>query len=75
MHAVSFQKGCYLGQEIVERIRARGQVHRKLVKLEYARGGTAGGADHERGVVAGRGEDGGAGVRARIRHARMKLIR
>ena len=38
MHAVSFQKGCYLGQEIVERIRARGQVHRKLVKLEYARG-------------------------------------
>jgi aminomethyltransferase len=30
MHAVSFTKGCYLGQEIVERIRARGHVNRKL---------------------------------------------
>src|SRR4051812_38058191 len=27
MHAVSFNKGCYLGQEIVERIRARGHVN------------------------------------------------
>jgi folate-binding protein YgfZ len=26
--AVSFTKGCYLGQEIVERIRSRGNVHR-----------------------------------------------
>jgi len=34
MHAVSFTKGCYLGQEIVERIRARGHVNRKLVRLE-----------------------------------------
>ncbi|MBI3697900.1 MAG: folate-binding protein YgfZ [Acidobacteria bacterium] len=31
--ALSFTKGCYLGQEIVERIRSRGQVHRVLVKL------------------------------------------
>jgi tRNA-modifying protein YgfZ len=38
MHAVSFQKGCYLGQEIVERVRARGQVHRHLRKLEYEPG-------------------------------------
>ena len=38
MHAVSFNKGCYLGQEIVERIRARGQVHRRLEKLEYEPG-------------------------------------
>jgi folate-binding protein YgfZ len=28
--ALNFQKGCYLGQEIVERIHSRGQVHRKL---------------------------------------------
>jgi aminomethyltransferase len=35
MHAVSFTKGCYLGQEIVERIRARGHVNRKLVRLEF----------------------------------------
>ncbi|MBB5064343.1 folate-binding protein YgfZ [Granulicella mallensis] len=27
-HALHFNKGCYLGQEIVERIRSRGQVHR-----------------------------------------------
>jgi folate-binding protein YgfZ len=32
--ALSFTKGCYLGQEIVERIRSRGQVHRHLRALE-----------------------------------------
>jgi len=35
MHAVHFTKGCYLGQEIVERIRSRGHVNRLLVKLEF----------------------------------------
>ncbi len=34
MRAVSFSKGCYLGQEIVERIRSRGQVHRHLRSVE-----------------------------------------
>ena len=34
MHAVHFAKGCYIGQEIVERIRSRGHVNRLLVKLE-----------------------------------------
>jgi aminomethyltransferase len=29
-HALHFTKGCYLGQEIVERIRSRGNVHRAL---------------------------------------------
>lgn len=33
MQAVSFNKGCYLGQEIVERVRARGHVNKKLVRL------------------------------------------
>ncbi len=33
MHAVSFEKGCYIGQEIVERIRAQGRVNKKLVRL------------------------------------------
>jgi aminomethyltransferase len=28
MHAVSFTKGCYLGQEIVERVRAQGHVNK-----------------------------------------------
>jgi folate-binding protein YgfZ len=30
-HALHFQKGCYLGQEIVERIRSRGHVNRLLM--------------------------------------------
>ena len=34
MQALSFTKGCYLGQEIVERIRAQGHVNKKLVRLE-----------------------------------------
>jgi folate-binding protein YgfZ len=32
--ALHFQKGCYLGQEIVERIRSRGNVHRHLRHIE-----------------------------------------
>jgi len=36
MQAVHFTKGCYLGQEIVERIRSRGHVNRQLVKLQIA---------------------------------------
>ena len=32
--ALNFNKGCYLGQEIVERIRSRGNVHRHLRHLE-----------------------------------------
>jgi folate-binding protein YgfZ len=35
LHAISYTKGCYLGQEIVERVRSRGQVHRKLVGLLF----------------------------------------
>lgn len=34
MRALHFNKGCYLGQEIVERIRSRGNVHRHLRALE-----------------------------------------
>jgi folate-binding protein YgfZ len=30
MRALNFSKGCYLGQEIVERIRSRGKVHRQF---------------------------------------------
>lgn len=31
--AISYTKGCYLGQEVVERIRSRGHVNRKLTGL------------------------------------------
>jgi folate-binding protein YgfZ len=34
MRALNFNKGCYLGQEIVERIRSRGSVHKHLRQLE-----------------------------------------
>jgi folate-binding protein YgfZ len=33
LQAVSFTKGCYLGQEIVERVRSRAQIHRVLMPL------------------------------------------
>jgi folate-binding protein YgfZ len=34
LHGVSFVKGCYIGQEIVERVRAQGHVNKKLVRVE-----------------------------------------
>jgi folate-binding protein YgfZ len=34
LQAVNFGKGCYLGQEIVERVRSRAQIHRVLRRLE-----------------------------------------
>ena len=38
IHALHFQKGCYLGQEIVERVRSRGHVNKLLMgfRLEAA---------------------------------------
>ncbi|MCC6849555.1 MAG: aminomethyltransferase family protein [Deltaproteobacteria bacterium] len=33
-NAISFRKGCYLGQEVMERVTARGHVNRKLVGVE-----------------------------------------
>jgi len=37
MRALSFTKGCYLGQEIVERIRSRGKVHRQFRQFALSR--------------------------------------
>jgi folate-binding protein YgfZ len=33
---ISFSKGCYTGQEIVERVRSRGQVNRLRVRLKFS---------------------------------------
>lgn len=33
--ALNFSKGCYIGQEIVERIRSRGQVHRRFTGFQF----------------------------------------
>ena len=35
-HALNFTKGCYIGQEIVERIRSRGNLHRTFTGFELA---------------------------------------
>jgi folate-binding protein YgfZ len=55
MRALHFSKGCYLGQEIVERIRSRGHVHRHLRPLELAGPVPASGTELtlEDGTVAG----------------------
>ena len=45
MSAVHFQKGCYLGQEIVERVRSRGHINRLLM-------GFAGDSEHAPAVGA-----------------------
>lgn len=53
--ALSFNKGCYLGQEIVERIRSRGSVHRHLRPMELFGPVPAAGAELtlEGGALAG----------------------
>jgi folate-binding protein YgfZ len=45
MRALNFSKGCYLGQEIVERIHSRGNVHRHLRPLELSGPVPAAGTD------------------------------
>ena len=55
LRALHFSKGCYLGQEIVERIRSRGNVHRHLRPLELSGPVPAAGAElkTEGGDLAG----------------------
>ena len=49
--ALNFTKGCYVGQEIVERIRSRGQVHRKFTGFEFENGLPEPGKVEENGRV------------------------
>jgi folate-binding protein YgfZ len=55
IRALHFSKGCYLGQEIVERIRSRGNVHKHLRQLELTGPVPASGTELKRadGTVAG----------------------
>jgi aminomethyltransferase len=55
MRALNFSKGCYLGQEIVERIRSRGSVHKHLRQLELTGPAPAGGTEltMDGGIAAG----------------------
>ncbi len=45
MRALNFNKGCYVGQEIVERIRSRGNVHRKFTGFHLDGEATIAGGD------------------------------
>jgi len=55
-NAVSYTKGCYLGQEVVERIRSRGHVNKKLcgLLLEGSDPASAGDPVHADGKEVGR---------------------
>ncbi len=50
--ALNFNKGCYIGQEIVERIRARGAVHRMFIGFQIEGPPTAAGTK-----IQGEGKD------------------
>ncbi len=50
--ALHFQKGCYLGQEIVERVRSRGHLNKRLVAFELEAQDPP--APHARIVAAGK---------------------
>ena len=73
--AVSFNKGCYLGQEVVCRLEMRGQVQRHLLALEVsgavpARGDVVKAEGQDVGVVTSVAPVGeGARVLAMVRHA------
>jgi folate-binding protein YgfZ len=51
--AISFRKGCYLGQEVMERVTARGHVNRKLVGLELTERTASGARLHAGGRDVG----------------------
>lgn len=52
--ALNFSKGCYLGQEIVERVRSRGNIHRAIRQLELKGAAPSPGAElHSAGKPVG----------------------
>lgn len=50
--ALNYTKGCYIGQEIVERIRSRGHVHRQFTGLEFPGQVPTPGGEADRKAVA-----------------------
>jgi folate-binding protein YgfZ len=51
--ALHFQKGCYVGQEIVERIHSRGQVHRRFMAFTLDHAAPVGSAIERDGKPVG----------------------
>jgi folate-binding protein YgfZ len=62
LHVLNFAKGCYVGQEIVERIRSRGNVHRVFVGLDVQGDAPAAGTK----IIAGEKEVGEITSAARV---------
>lgn len=70
LHAVSYTKGCYIGQETVARIHFRGHVNRSLRRLAFT-----GGVEPPRGAVLQDAEHRAIGdVRSTVRSEREGLI-
>jgi len=55
--ALDFSKGCYVGQEIVERIRSRGQVHRKFTGFRLKNAGAGASAAAPGTKIQSEGKD------------------
>ena len=36
LHGVDFDKGCYIGQEVVSRMQHRGTARKRIVKIAFA---------------------------------------
>lgn len=70
MHAINFNKGCYLGQEIVERVRSRGRVNRLLTPLSVA-----GAAVPEPGSKVMWGEQEAGEVMSAVWSPRQRVVR
>jgi folate-binding protein YgfZ len=50
---ISYNKGCYIGQEIISRIKSAGKVNRRLTKFVFAGEGKAGEITDEDGKIRG----------------------
>jgi folate-binding protein YgfZ len=71
MHGIHLTKGCYLGQEIVERVRSRAQIHRVLRRVELE---SASGALPERGAKLKVGEAEAAEIASAVRSPALGKI-
>ncbi|HLZ91712.1 MAG TPA: glycine cleavage T C-terminal barrel domain-containing protein, partial [Candidatus Acidoferrum sp.] len=67
---ISFTKGCYTGQEIVERVRSRGQVNRRRVSLRL----TGQAVPHAGDILSFEGKEAGYITRAAFCPAESSVI-
>jgi tRNA-modifying protein YgfZ len=79
-HAMHFSKGCYLGQEIVERVRSRGHANKKLTRLQVqtavapAAGDKVMAGDKEAGTITSAAFDPRNGVCAALALVRVEYL-